>query len=344
MTLEQTRSRPSFARCALALSACAALGCLDRPDVEPVGYSAYVLEPSAEVRPLERNLDASKKLDANDGLTSPVPLRAGFVDGSRASYWDLGQSPMSAEPMWVLVDGPLGHEALVDGHPPIIDSIPGDMAYSPIRIVFDVHVTDKYRGERIPSLRAIEDAVELGLLLDPEISDFFVNCAVTLQDVEFEQGSDLPNLRPTSAFYRDREVFHFCARDFDDPSSGDMTMFPMSMFPLKQDMVFFGNAYSLRRENSVALLDEVAMKRDLDADGDMLDVNVIFDSQPGMETYSSLWKSIEVVVDPSYTFGQASGFDQLFQKQPGGMAATDLVIEYRDTTMIVNRPIRGVVP
>src|SRR5262245_63573369 len=75
--------------------------CLDRPETEPTAYSSYVLAAGVEVRPLERTPAAKMKLDLNDGLTGPlIPLRTGYVAGHEVQYWDLGQSPTTAEPMW----------------------------------------------------------------------------------------------------------------------------------------------------------------------------------------------------------------------------------------------------
>lgn len=346
MKLEHTWSLPArvvpiaaaHARLAsLALVCCCLVACLEQPETESVGYSTYVLAPDAEVRPLERDLDAQKKLDLNDGLGTEVLLRTGNFDDQVAWYWDLGQAPMNAEPMWVLVEG-AGRGVPLAGHPPIIDSIPGDAAYSPMRIIFDVHVTEKYQGERIPSQRALEDAIELGLVRDPKLSGYFANCVVTLEAVTFELGFDMPALQPTSAYYRDLEVFQFCVRtDYEDAAA------PPAEFTLKSDAVYFGNAYGLRRENTTTALDEPAAKRDLNSDDDMQDVNVVFDVRPDDDGYSSLWKGFEVVMEPNYAFGAVRSVDALFVQEPGSMSAKPPAIEYRDTMLIWNRPIRAVV-
>jgi hypothetical protein len=344
MKLEHTWFQPARVVAARALLAqlpllcCSLVACLDHPDAEVVGYSPYVLAPDAEVRPLERDQDAQKKLDLNDGLGTEVLLRTGNFNDQDVWYWDLGQSPMSAEPMWVLVEGPIGRGAPITDHPPIIDSIPGDTAYSPMRIIFDVHVTEKYQGERIPSQRALDDAIELGLVRDPQLSGYFTNCVVTLEAVTFESGFDMPPLHPTSAYYRDLEVFQFCVmRNYDDGSTMP------AEFTLKSEAVYFGNAFGLRRENTTAALDEPAAKRDLNGDGDMLDVNVVFDVQPDDDGYSSLWKGFEVVMASDYAFGAVESFDNLFEREPGSMSAKPPAIEYRDTMQIWNRPIRAVV-
>lgn len=322
----------------LLLLSCSLCACLEQPETESVGYSSHVLPRGQQVRRLEVDPDAQKKLDLNDGLGTEVLLRTGSFEDQVVWYWDLGQAPMNAEPMWVLVEGPVGRAVPIEDHPPIIDSIPGDMAYSPMRIVFDVLVTDKYDGERIPSQRALEDAIELGLVRDPKLSGYFTNCAVTLEAVTFESGFDMPALQPTSAYYRDLEVFQFCVKyDYEDTSAQP------ALYTLKSDAVYFGNAYGMRRENTTTALDEPATKRDLNGDDDMVDVDVVFDAKPEDEAYSSLWKGFEVVMQPDYAFGAVRSVDALFLREPGSMSTKPPAIEYRDTMQIWNRPIRAVV-
>jgi hypothetical protein len=331
-------------RAALVLAALAGLGlslvtgCLDRPDTEPIGYSSFVRDADSEVRLLERNADAKMKLDLNDGLTSPVPVHTGFAKGMAVQYWDLGQAPTSAEPMWIFTSAEDPElELSAAEHPPLIDSIPGDTAYSPIRMLFAVQVTAKYAGQRIPSLRALEDAIELGLVLPPVPLDTFTNCVVTLADTKFQTGEGQPELAPEPAYYRDREVHHFCV-----PGSGRDRR---ASFPLKTGNLVFGTAYNLRRENQTTVLDETLQKLKLNDDDDQLDSNVVFDVMLGDPGYTSVWKGFEVVVSSGYGFGQIQSFDQLFDKVEGGLDARPQVIEYRDTTLVLNRPLlMGVAP
>lgn len=313
-------------------------GCLDRPDTEPIGYSSHVLDANTEVRSLERNVDAKMKLDLNDGLSSPVPVHTGFAKGMAVQYWDLGQAPTSAEPMWIFMTAEDAEiELSAAEHPPLIDSIPGDTAYSPIRILFAVQVTAKYAGQRIPSLRALEDAIELGLVLDPVPLETFTNCVVTLTDTRFQTGEGQPELVPEPAYYRGREVHHFCV-----PGSGRERR---ASFPLRMGNVVFGNAYNLRRENQTTVLDETSQKLKLNDDDDQLDSNVVFDVMLGEAGYTSLWKAFEVVVPSGYGFAQIQSFDQLFDKVEGGLDARPQVIEYRDTALVLNRPLlMGVAP
>jgi hypothetical protein len=304
--------------------------CLDRSDTEAVGYSSFVLESNVEVRPLERNMDAKLKLDANDGLnTGTIPLHTGYAGGKEVRYWDLGTSLATAEPIWIFLRH-LGDGSEVVEHPPLIDSIPGDTVYSPMRYIFEVYVTPKWARQKFPSLRALEDGVELGLLEEPKAIDFFTNCVVSLKDNVLE-GPEGKKFMPTEVYYRGKSVYQFCVGDL---------MGNAGQFPTKMAAPVFGNAFLVRRENDVSPLDETALKTDLNGDGDMLDSNVVFDSTVGDTGYTSVWKNLDVVVDKDYEFGAAKGQEDLFKKMPWGLQANHPpVIEFKDTTTIINRPI-----
>lgn len=309
--------------------------CLDHSNTEAVGYSSFVLGSNVEVRALERNPDAKMKLDLNDGLPAgTVPLRTGYVAGHEVQYWDLGQSPTSAEPIWVFLRR-LGDTSEEVEHPPLIDSIPADTAYSPIRLIFEVYVTPKWARQKFPSLRALEDGVELGLLEEPVAKESFTNCVVTLKD-NILQGPGETTFTPTEVYYRGRLVYQFCVRDLAGNSG---------LFATKMGAPVFGNAFVLRRETEAMPLDEATVKADLNGDGDQLDSNVVFDSSAGDMGYTSLWKNLDVVVDGNYKFGDAQGQGMLFMKMPQGLQGIDPpVIEYKDTGLILNRPLLPVAP
>jgi hypothetical protein len=309
-------------------------GCLDRSETEPAGYSSYIVAAGVEVRPLERTPAAKMKLDLNDGLTGPlIPLRTGYVAGHEVQYWDLGQSPTSAEPIWVFKRRDAG-PALT--HPPLVDSIPGDTAYSPIRIIFEVYVTARYNGEQFPSLRALDDGVELGLLEEPVQTETFTNCVVTIKENQLEAGGGAPPHDTTPAYYRDRAINQFCVNDL---------MGGNGIFATKMGAPVFGNALLLRHEDQPVNLDESLFKTDFNGDADMLDSNTIFDSDVGDMAYTSLWKNLDVVVNSDYTFGHFQALESMFDKKPWGLDAKDpAVIEYKDTMLVINRPLRPVTP
>lgn len=316
----------------LSIFAVCGAACLDRPETEPPAYSSFIVPEGIEVRALERTMAAKTRLDLNDGLSGPlIPLHTGYAGGHQVSYWDLGQSPTSAEPMWIFVRGQGESRMVIAEHPPVVDSIPGDSAYSPIRLIFEVPVTSRYAGQRFPSLRAIEDGVELGLLEQPAAVDSFTNCVVTLQDNQFEAGEGVEPRKTTAAYYRDRTVYQFCVGD---------VVAQTGLFTARMGAPVFGNAYMLRRENQVPPLDESVFKIDLNEDGDSIDSNVVFDAEPGDAAYTSLWRNLDVVVVADYAFGDIMSQEQMFDEQSWGLEAKDSrVIEYKDTGLVLNRPL-----
>lgn len=316
----------------LLIIALTCAGCLDRSDTEPVGYSSYIVPRGIEVRALERTMAAKTRLDLNDGLSGPVvELHTGYASGHEVKYWDLGQAPTSAEPMWIFLRHEGDDGVVLPDHPPLIENIPGDSSYTPVRLIFEVYVTSRYSGQKFPSLRAIEDGVELGLLEEAVASDRFTNCVVTLQDMKFEMGEGQPDRGTTPVYYRDRTVYQFCVGDLAEGTG---------TFQTRMGSPAYGNAYLLRRENEVPTLDEAVFKTDLNDDGDTLDSNVVFDSEPGDTGYYSLWKNLEVIVADDYEFGDFQAQDAMFEKKSWGLASRDpRVIAYKDTGLVLNRPI-----
>jgi hypothetical protein len=198
-------------------------------------------------------------------------------------------------------------------------------------MVFEVYVTAKWARQKFPSLRALEDGVELGLLEEPVAIESFTNCVVTLKD-NLVEGPDDVKFMPTEVYYRGRLLYQFCVGDL----VGNSGLFASN----KMLAPVFGNAFVLRRETEVMPLDEATLKVDLNGDGDQLDANVVFDANVGDMGYTSLWKNLDVVVDSNYKFGDAQGQDKLFTKMAWGLQGIDPpVIEYKDTGLILNRPL-----
>jgi hypothetical protein len=311
-------------------------GCLDAA-TDGALYSSYVLPAGTEVPQLDDNDGDAKKLDANDGLGSMIPLRSAFVAGRNVQYWDFGTvAALTVKPMWVFRrrnDVGTGDPKEI-GHPDLIDSIPGDTAYTPLRQIYVVFITGLYRDERITSLRALDDAVELGLVEAPQAAMFFENCSVTLGKTQLQTTDDGTTTGPGSAFYRGRVVRQFCPGGLIEK---------VGAFELNKDGVFSpGNAYVVRRENETQPVDESLFKSDLNGDGDKVDTNVIFDASVNEDGYTSIWRSIDLVVSRDYTFGTVKAESDLFDvdDSSGTMLGKSVVVQYRDSGVFLNRPIK----
>jgi len=321
----------------LLLSLSSIAGCLKQFDDGSELYSANVLAPGTNVPLFESDKSAAQKLDANDGFSGMlIPLHSAFAAGNEVQYWDLGSlTAVSAKPMWIFRrrgedDGP----AIEVDHPNLIESIPGDTAYTPLRQLFVVFVRGAYHGERITSLRALEDAIELGLVEAPVAQDRFVNCAVTVSTTQLQTSMEGDSIGPELAYYHGRVVNQFCIGGFFDM---------VGAFLLKDGAITPGNAYLVRRTNESQPLDEALLKTKLNDDDDMIDTNIVFDSNVGDMNYKSVWKSFDVVVPATFKLGDAKAESDLFAKK-GGPAKPDKVLQFKDNGTFLNRPIMQVLP
>ena len=179
-----------------------ASGCFDSRGRESAGFSPLVLPKDAEVPAVDEDEVLAKKIANNDAVEPLVELRTGYLAGAEVQYWDFGTASASAEPVWVFRRRGAGGAAEPVDHPDLIDSVPGDMGYSPFRVPYVVYVTSAYDGERITSVPALEDAIEIGLLDEPEPMKSAVDWPVVAADTQLELGDGQSPLSPEPAYYR----------------------------------------------------------------------------------------------------------------------------------------------
>jgi hypothetical protein len=310
-----------------------ATGCMDSRDSEKAGYSAELLAPDAAVPIYDSDEALRARLDAADGQESTmIPLRNGYVAGREVRYWDFGVVPIGTKPVWVFRARSEQGGTLDTGHPDLIDSVPGDTGYTSFRKVYLVYFTKAYSGQRITSVQALEDALELGLLEEPYWKDAYANWPVALADAQLEVGPDETPLSPDPVYYRGRIAHHFKLSAARGPDS----------FTIEKPPIPWPNAYLLRRQDEARPLDEAAWRADLTADGDTTDSNTVFSLAPDEAGYTSLWKQIDVVVPPDYAWGTARAESDLFVRQMQTLdAVPGAVVEYSDPALYLNRPIQG---
>lgn len=284
---------------AVCLSAC--LG--PAPDNGEL-YSSYVLPAGTDLPRLDDDPAAAKKLDVNDGLEKTIPLRSGFSGGAAVSYWDFGTLASAApRPMYIFRRLTAeGTELSTKVHPDLIDAIPGDAAYSPLRQLFVVYVTSKWRGELITTMRALEDAAELNLVQSPQPLQLLMNCVVTAAATQIQEAPDGSQMAQQDALYHGQLVKQFC----------------VGPLPLKEGAFTPGNAYSIRRMNETQPIADAA----------------VYDS-----TRTGVWRNFEVTVSPEYETGDATDEAQLFDRSGSALRSKPPALEYRDTGAFLNRPI-----
>lgn len=309
-------------------------GCLEA-SFDPNLYSSYVLPAGTHVPRLEDDPAAAKKLDANDGLGTTIPLHSSYAQNEEKQYWDLGTlTATTLRPMFIFLrPGPGPNDPPEDvGHPNLIDSIPGDSAYSPLRQVYVVYVTQSYNGEQMTSVRAVEDAAEIGIVSSPIPMIYFVNCAVTLSNVQMQtETNGLNSMSPEDAYYRGKIVKQFCFGGLVQKVGAIM---------LKDNSFTPGNAYLLRRASDAVVYDEGLLKQDVNEDGDQLDTNTVFDARVLEDpNYTPVWRSYEVIVGRDFKLGDAKSEADLFDKKGSQLVAKPNVISFRDTGVFLNRPM-----
>jgi hypothetical protein len=199
-----------------------------------------------------------------------------------------------------------------------------------------VLVTDAYRGERIASLSALEDALEIGLLEEPRPLNTFINCPMVLADTTIEDDgvTPPPPLELREIYYRGHVATCFALLGPD----GTVKSFPLD----ERGMFQARSVYALRRQQESRVLDEMAWMNDLNGDGDKRDSNLIFTLSMMQPGYAALWKQVDVVVAPEYEFGAARAESDLFTREMLGLTAvTPPVIQYMDSIVLKNLVVWG---
>lgn len=205
---------------ALCVALCS--GCLEPLVDDDPGYSRYVLPPGSAVSSAYDDLQLNRKIDLNDGLTPPlIAIKAGWADGQEIKFWDLGAGKRSPAPAYGLArcgaDGKPLPGASLREWPLVFETIPGDGDYSPFRVLSWACVTAAYNNQIISSSDAINDAIDLGLISEPQPSDTWLTLPIVARIPEQAGGVELAwapeNRRPDIAYYKGKTVFY---HSFDD--------------------------------------------------------------------------------------------------------------------------------
>ncbi|MBA2544900.1 MAG: hypothetical protein H0V17_34980 [Deltaproteobacteria bacterium] len=176
----------------------------DSPIPPPDGPAPFVhvLPAGTAVASIDTNAELLIQIRINDGLVDSALTASGGVvtrgtgksAGATVRFWNFGPSPVEGT---IAVAAPLYTFGTVDDqgvftplpdHPRLIDTVPGDTRYSPMRRVVNVPVTSLYAGERITSLEALTEALERGLVGDPVNDGTWVNMPVVLPGITLEVG------------------------------------------------------------------------------------------------------------------------------------------------------------
>lgn len=180
---------------------------IDAPPAPPppdATADASNLLPAGTVVPsIATNAELINQIRINDGLNDATLAASGGVvtrgtgksGGVTVRYWNFGPATIETGiavlgPMYVFgtVDAGTGAFTPLPDHPPLIDTICGDVRYSAIRRVINVPVTSAYAGQLITTMAALNDAINLGLVSDPVSDGTWVNMPVVLPGTTLEIG------------------------------------------------------------------------------------------------------------------------------------------------------------
>jgi len=221
-------------------------GCRLEPLVgdEP-GASLEILPAGSEVPRIDDNLELLHQIQVHDGLDDTalemsggvVPRLTGWAEGVQVSYWSFGVVPRFASLAYVFVDG---GGTRID-HPMLLDSIPGDAVYSPMRKIQHVVVTGAYDGELFTTLEALTDGVELGLLEEPVPTGTWFDAPVVMPGTTLDQGEGVAPRAPVEAFVQGYRADLFA---FDSD--------PREIQPLRSGSVPTVQAATLREKGALS--------------------------------------------------------------------------------------------
>jgi hypothetical protein len=223
---------------------CAACRLEPLVDDDP-GASLEILPPGSELPRIDENLELLHQIQVHDGLDDGAlemnggrVLRiTGWAEGAQVSYWSFGNAPRFGALAYVLVD----EQRRPIEHPMILDSIPGDAVYSPMRKLIHVVVTDDYDGEIFPTVESLTDGVELGLVLEPEPVGTWFDAPVVMPGTTLDRGESVEPTPTREAIAQGYRVDLFV---FDDD--------PRAVQPLRSGSIPTTQAASLREQGSVS--------------------------------------------------------------------------------------------
>jgi hypothetical protein len=308
------------------------VACLGPQVSDEVGGGELILPAGSTVPRIEDDPALAAQIDDHDGVGATIPRYTAFAAGEVTHYWDLGPAPDFVAPVYVL------HRRSGDtleqlAHPPIFDAIPGDAGYSPYWLMYAVEVADSYAGEIIPSVAALNQAHDTGLVVDQRSMEGNINCPVILDSVTVDDGGDASSApRRGTFYYRGR--------------AGTYLDFGVTELAADRVTVPATPLYVLRREGGEPL-SEPARGVDMTGDGDLRDTNNVFALPRSDAAWSPLCREIGVTVLASTQSIDSSRDEAVadvraaVQLFGSGGAPTSLVVALAPETRRFNCPQRG---
>lgn len=285
--------------------------CMDPLVSDAPGYSANLLPEDTVIDSVMENASVRTQIDRFDQLEQAlIPRQRAYAAGAEVYYWDFGPAPRFAIPVWIFrrcdQDGmPMD----MVGHPNLIDAVPGDRQYSPFWSMYMVCVTDAYGQERMTTVPALQDALELGLIETPRPTGMWANCPVTLDSARVEVGGSEVPQPPHDGFYRGMKAFYYHLGGMD------AGVYQLGM---NDRVVAYAYVYRLARASTPD------------------DTETVFEvpRRVGDQTapgYTPLFRVVRVVMDDGYTPGRLRSAADFVSRDGEQLTATDAQV--RSLTM-----------
>ncbi len=313
----------------VAAASLGAGGCTLDPLVDDdAAVSVHLLPPGSDVPSVSDDPELVYQILVHDGLDDGplaeaggvVAPKDGFAGGLPIRYWSFGTSPKIGAQLYVLVENTDDGPQRIALHPYLVDSMPGDAGYSPFRRIQHVYVTDLYDGELITTMRALSDAVELGLVWAPVTTTTWMNAPMVAPGTTLEVGRPEPE-----------EPFEVYAGGYRVPMfvfGGDR-----GIQPLRGGGIPIGQASQLREAGAVRLGDKPIFQFGIPAE------------PPGdAYNYTALVNLVEVNLATGVTAASLAGDADLFTRSMTGSisAMQPAVVSFEITTSVRNWPTQFV--
>jgi hypothetical protein len=179
----------------VSLAALLGAGCLEPAVSDEPGASVHILPKGSAVPHVSESGELTRQIRVNDGLNDQaledamgvLALKDGWAAGAAVKYWDFGAVPDTGGLLYRLVTKDGDTVTPID-HPYIANALPGDAGYSPLWMIQDVVVTEHYHGEVLPSIEALNDAEDLGLVEEPAPAMLWMDGPIVAAGTKLDMG------------------------------------------------------------------------------------------------------------------------------------------------------------
>lgn len=311
----------------------AGAGCLNPLVSDTPSASANLLAADKPPPLASKDPELSSQINTNDGLddatlrtTGTIPLVTnGSANGKAVNYWAFGPMTRAPSPLYFLVKDDDAHTR-IDAHPPWVDAMPGDPAYSAIHTVFLVTVTDKYKGERITTSAALSDAVDLGLVKTP--TPMLV-----------------PNTNPQVAYHIASPIVLDGIKIALDGAGNTATATPVYGHHAEAGIFLFGGQAGFQPGQFIQPTYQVSFLREQGASAAYDQTHPVFQVVPPADettmpttlNYTPLTTVVNVDLLPGHHVSDITADSQLFNRDTNGtiLSTTDIVASFVVTTNVI---------